>query len=86
MDGPVMVIWRDAHSGLSVDDLHDEYLVRTLGWIIEETHPWLTMVSEKTPDSERGATRIPLGDIIEVIELSPNPTFQVDWDGFSVPA
>lgn len=76
--GPVLVVWRDANFWREASEIPDsDYLVETLGWIIDVAHPWLIIASEKTPDAERAATRITLADVIEVRELA---AIQAPWD------
>jgi len=58
------VEWRDAFFDFdvkSVDDLRDEYLVETCGWVIDEDETWLHLAQEVLPDGEgfRGVTHLP---------------------------
>jgi len=87
----VLVIWRDANFWRNAEDVPDgDYLVETLGWITEETGPWLYLAAEKLPDQDgyRAVTRIPVADICDVIDLTPKIPLATEtgWELESVPA
>ena len=58
------VEWRDAHFEFdlkSADDRRSEYLCQTVGWVIAEDGPFLSLAQELLPEGEgfRGVTHIP---------------------------
>lgn len=86
-----MVTWRDAHFHHgSAEDIPEEFLVRTVGWLISES-PELQLAAERAPDEDRAITCIPLGIVedISFLEKAPDvrPATQADWDDpHAVPA
>lgn len=63
------VFWRDAHYEFEVKnlaDLRDDYVVRTVGYIVDESPRFLTLAQEVLPgdDGWRGVTRIPVENVL----------------------
>lgn len=60
----VQVIWRDAFHEFDVnalEDMRDEYLVYTTGFLVDDGQTWVTLAQEILPngDGYRGVSRIP---------------------------
>lgn len=90
MEPLVIVTWRDAHFHHSADDLTDEFLVRTVGWLLSES-PELQLAAERAPDEDRAVTCIPLAlvDDISFLEKAPDvhAATQAGWDDITaIPA
>lgn len=90
-----MVTWRDAHFHHTTDDVTEDCLVRTAGWLIAES-PELQIASERAPDEDRAITCIPVGIVehIDFLEVAPDVrdeigahATQAGWDDpHAVPA
>lgn len=63
----VVIRWRDAHFDFDQrDDPHEDYLVETVGWILERGDRFLTVAGERLPhdDGFRAVSHIPLVCIV----------------------
>lgn len=65
-EGLEVVLWRDAHSYMDPpEEYPHDYLVETVGWVIEGDPKFLLIEGERTPEGPRAVTRIPHGMIVE---------------------
>lgn len=65
----VLVIWRDAWFDTDGTVDHEDYIVKTVGWVIDEGPVFLTIASEQTPDGERAVTHVPRAMVQQVIQV-----------------
>ena len=70
----VLILWRDAwfdFDSPDLDDLRDEYLVRTVGWLVREGPRFVSIAQEILPDGDgfRAVTHIPVSVIAERVPL-----------------
>ena len=65
----VIVVWRDAWFDIDGGIEHDDYVVRTAGWLVDEGPVFLTVASEQTPDGDRAVTHVPRAMVQQVIEV-----------------
>jgi hypothetical protein len=88
MDELVIVDWRDASFHHDDTELPDDYLVRTVGWIIAETPTFLTIASERLPDGHRAVTMVPTSCVMDVSTLEIAPTLRntSGLEAFAAPA
>lgn len=74
-----MVEWQDAWFDLdqhSVDDRRVDYLVRTVGFLIDERPSVVSLAQELLPDGEgfRAVTHIPTAVIERIVRIGPRTT------------
>ena len=70
----VLVTWRDARSSLEDDDFED-YLVQTVGWIVEKGDLFLKLAAERLPgDDYRGFTWIPNECVVAIYDAALVPS------------
>jgi hypothetical protein len=77
-----MVEWHDAWFDLDQegpDDCRNDYLVRTVGFLVGEGPRFLSLAQELLPDGEglRAVTHIPLPIVERIVRLDPS----TDLDG-----
>lgn len=78
----VMITWRDAHSDLESME-YDDYLVKTVGWLIEDGPKFVGLADELLPHDNgfRGHTRIPIECVVEREVIKPVPTLSLMTGG-----
>jgi hypothetical protein len=60
-----VVSWRDAHFDFEAPDQErEDYVIRTVGWVLSTSVHFLHIASEQLPDGWRCETHIPLNSII----------------------
>jgi hypothetical protein len=72
----IRVLWRDAYFDFDGDGAsRDDYLVTSLGFLVEVGESFLTIAAEVLPDGDgyRAITHIPRSVIEEIAHLSPAP-------------
>jgi len=63
------VTWRDAHSYMDPPEkFPKDYLCHTVGWVRQEKK-FLRIESERTPESARAVTRVPLENVVKRVPL-----------------
>ena len=72
-----MVEWHDAWfdlDQLAIEDRRADYLVRTVGFLIDEG-PVLSLAQELLPDGEgfRAVTHIPAAVVERIVRIGPHP-------------
>jgi hypothetical protein len=67
----VVVTWRDAWFDFADDEVRDDYLVRTVGFVVADGPRFVSVAQELLPDEDgfRAVTHIPRGMITEVRRL-----------------
>lgn len=74
-----VIHWRDAHFAFDDPTVPDEFLVRTVGWILGESEHFLTVASEEVPDGgHRAISHIPLESILDVVSLELAPSVALE--------
>ena len=71
-----LVEWQDAwfdHDQLTIDERRTDYLVRTIGFLIDEGPRVVSVAQELLPDGEgfRAVTHIPVAVIERIVRLAP---------------
>ena len=68
-----LALWRDAHFDFDFDAARPDYIVQTLGFVIDEGPMFLSIASEMLPagDGYRAVTHIPRSCVVSVIALGP---------------
>jgi hypothetical protein len=58
----LVVEWRDAHFDFDYTKTRDDYIVKTIGFLVSEGPVFLSVAQEILPDGDgyRGVTHIPL--------------------------
>jgi len=72
----VVVTWEDSYFDLDEPNMRSEYLMTTMGYLIEEGDRWVRIASESSPDGYRAVTHIPRVVVREVRPLmlgAPKP-------------
>src|SRR5262245_28751998 len=72
-----LVEWQDAwfdHDQVTVGDRRPDYLVRTVGFLIDEGPGVVSIAQELLPDGEgfRAVTHIPAAVIQRIVRIGPN--------------
>lgn len=70
-----LVLWRDAWFDFDQsNDDREDYIVKTVGWVIHEGPHYLSVAQEKLPidDGWRAVTHIPVAVIIDRMEVTSN--------------
>ena len=67
-----LVTWRDAHFSFEDDEDSEDFLVETVGWVVDDPDSrFLRIESEHTPGGARAVTRVPRENITQRIPLRP---------------
>jgi hypothetical protein len=70
----VVATWRDAYFDFDYEAPRDDYLVRTVGFVVEnDSNKFLSLAQEELPgeDGWRAVTHVPLPLVTDWKELSP---------------
>lgn len=69
----VVVTWRDAYFDFDFDSRRDDYLVRTVGFVVDsDSDTFLSVAAEELPhdDGWRAVTNIPISLVVGWKEVS----------------
>jgi len=71
-----LVEWQDAwfdHDQRSIEDRRDDYLVRTVGFLIDQGPGVISVAQELLPDGEgfRAVTHIPAAVVQRIVRIGP---------------
>jgi hypothetical protein len=81
--GPLVVIvtWRDAYFDFDRSgeiEIREDYLVRTVGYVISEGPRFISLAQELLPDGDcRAVTNIPVESVVSREVIKPAPTMSL---------
>ena len=75
----VLCLWHDAFfdfQATDLDDCRDDYIVRTVGYLVKEGPRFVSIAQELLPDQEgfRALTHIPLSIVESITQLYAGPS------------